>query len=226
MSFINYPSPTPIFPVLPPLSWSVHKKPIMSSNVVTATSGRETQLARAVYPRWAFVLNYAGASWLREQTQNIVVDAELAGFTEFEQISALFLKCLGAYGEFYYSDPSDNSRLTQDVAVANGLTDTFQLYYTWGNGPFAPGFFAPVTGVQSIDAVYFNGLLQNPITYTVDATNTKLVFVGGSPISGTLITCSFHFYFRCRFLDDQANYSQWAKNLWENKEVRFESVKP
>lgn len=223
MSYIFFPSPTPVFPVLPPLAWSVHKKALMASRATTAVSGRETKLACCVYPRWAFTLTYGGNSWLRDQTQNITPDAALAGFTELEQLSGLFLACRGSYGEFYYADPDDNSRLGQAVGQGNGAQTTFPLYYSWGAGPFTPSLTIPVGGIESLDAVYINGSKQNPSSYAMDSTNTQLVF--NSAPSGT-ITADFHFYFRCRFLDDTQDYSEWAQNLWEVKEVRFESVKP
>lgn len=225
MSFIDFPSPTPVFPTLPPLAWSVHKKPIMASRVSIAATGREVQLAAAVYPRWAFVLSYGNSSWLRDQTQNSTPYAPLAGFTEMEEISGLFLACRGAYGEFYYSDPDDNSRLNQGLAVSDGINTHIPLYYSWGNGPFAPSLILPVTGIQSIDAVYFNGVAQPSGNYSLDATKTVLILVAPAP-NGVVITADFHFYYRCRFLEDHMEFSQWAKNLWELKEVKFESVKP
>ena len=202
------------------------KKPIGSSRVTTAASGRETQLACAAYPRWAFTLKFGGGnSWLREQTQNIVTDPTLAGFTEFEQISGLFLACLGSYGEFYYSDPDDNSRENQFVGIGTGTRTAFPLFFTWGTGPFTPAMTLPVQGIASIDAVYIDNILQNPANYSMDSTNTILVFVH-PPIGTTTIKADFHFYYRCRFLADEMDYSQWAQNLWDNKEVQFESVKP
>lgn len=224
MSFIQYPNPTPVFPVLPPLAYSVMKKPLMASRVITAVSGRETQLACAVYPRWAFTLTYGGDSWLRDQTQNITLASGVAGFTELQQLSGLFLQCLGAYGEFYYSDPDDSSRSGEFVGIANGVVTTFPLYVSWGSGPFTPAFKFPVGGINALNAVYINNVLQSPTTYGLDATNTKLVFTS-APASGT-ITADFEFYYRCRFLDDEMTYSQWAENLWEVKTVQFESVKP
>lgn len=225
LAYIFFPNPTPVFPVLAPLAWSVHKKPIASSRVVTSSSGRATQLACAVYPRWAFTLTYGGNSWLRDQTQNIVPDVTKNGFTELEQISGLFLSCQGSYGEFYYTDPDDSSRSNQIVGTTDGVNSAYQLYYQWGSGPFNPNFYIPVGGINTLDAVYLNGFLQQPNTYTIDATNTKVVF-NTVPNSNIAVTASFHFYFRCRFLDDNMNYSQFAQNLWENKEVKFESVKP
>lgn len=225
MSFIFFPSPTPVFPVVPTLTWSVHKKPIMASRVTIGASGRETQLACAVYPRWEFLLSYGGDSWLREQTQNIVPDPTLAGFTELEQISSLFLACKGSYGEFYYDDPDDDSRLGQGAGVANGVGTTFPLSYNWGTGPFTPYLTIPVGGINTLDAVYLNGVLQSPLSYSLDSTRTQLVFTS-PPANGSVVTVDFHFYFRCRFSDDHLTYSQFAQNLWETKEVRFESVKP
>jgi hypothetical protein len=224
MSFINFPSPTPIFPVLPPLAWSVHKKPILGSREYIAASGREVQLATAVYPRWAFTLTYGGNSWLRDQTQNIVPDFTLAGFTELQQISQLFLACRGAYGEFFYSDPEDNSRKGQVLGTYTGnITSTYIVMSTWGSGPFSPNLSFPVGSVNVLSAVYVGGNLVSPTDYSLDATGTKLNI--STRYSGTL-TIDFSFYYRCRFLDDYMNYSQFAQNLWETKEVRFESVKP
>lgn len=224
MSFTNFPLPVPVFPTLPPLAWSVHKEPSYKSTVTKAISGKETQLIRAVYPRWEFTLTYGEDSWLREQTQNIVPDLRFSGVRELEQLSGLFLQCLGAYGEFYYLDPEDNSRII-NLGTGDGTTTTYQLFYTWGTGPFSPVFTAPVSGVQSIVSVYLDGVLQDPDSYILDSTNTKLVF-SVAPTKGQVIIVDFVFYFRCRFLADTENYEQWALNLWENKELKFQSVKP
>ena len=227
MSFIFYPSPTPTFPVLPPLGWSVHKKTIMASRTTTAATGRETQLACAVYPRWEFLLTYGGNSWLREETQNIVPDSTLAGFTELEQLSSLFLICRGAYGEFFYDDPDDDSRTNLTIGTTDGVSRDYPVYYDWGNGPFSPSLLIPVGGINTLDAVYLNGVLQSPLTYIIDSTRTKISFTGVLPPSaGQTLSLSFHFYFRCRFSDDNMKYEQFVRNLWEVKEVRFESVKP
>lgn len=221
MGFVNYPTPTPVFPALPSQAWSVHKKAISASRVVIGATGKEVQLASAAYPRWSFILTYG---WLREQTQNIVPDSSLLGMRELEQISGLFLLCKGAYGEFYYSDPDDNSRSGVFVGWGDNVKTHFQLFYPWGNGPFSVPMTIPVGGIQSIDNVYFNGVRQSG-GYSMSPENIHLVFATAPPMN-TQITADFHFYFRCRFLDDHLNFSQFAVNRWELKEVRFESVKP
>jgi hypothetical protein len=220
----------PIFPVLKPLAWPMVKVPSFTSTVITAVTGRECQLIRGVFPIWTFTLTYGGDSWLREQTQNITPDPRRAGQTELEQISGIFLACLGSYKEFYYSDPQDCSRDRVYVGTGDGLTTTFQIYYTWGNYPagnLVPpySFYAPVGGIDSIQMVYFNTTHQDPATYYLDVTNTKLIFVS-PPTAGTHIFIDYYFYFRCRFLNDLQEYEQWALNLWEHKELKFQSVKP
>src|SRR5579863_562078 len=226
MAFIQFPNPTPIFPALPSQAWSVHKQPLFKTNTNVAISGREYQIARQVIPRWEFTLSYGGEAWLRDQTQNNPIYGPLAGFRELEQIAGLFLACLGSYGEFYYIDPDDNSRLDQNTYPGPGAgITTFLCLFNWGTGPFTPAAFYPVSGIQILDAVYINGVAQSPSTYSLDSTRTQIVFTS-APSSGVDITADFHFYFRCRFLADVEEFSQWAKNLWELKELKFQSVKP
>lgn len=225
MAFIQFPNPTPIFPVLPPLAWSVHKKPILASRVTTAITGKATQLACAVYPRWAFTLTYGGNSWLRDRTQNSTPDPTMGSYTEFEQLSGLFLACQGSYGEFYYDDPDDDSRSGQFIGQGNGTSVSFPILCSWGSGPFSPPMYFVVGGVNVINAVYLNGVVVGAANYSLDSTKTQLIFTS-PPAAGANITMDYSFYYRCRFLDDTLNFSQFAQNRWECKEVRFESVKP
>ncbi len=152
MAFINFPNPTPIFPKLPPQAWSVHKEPsFVKTPVATAISGREYQIARQTIPRWLFTLTYGGDAWLRDQTENASPYGPLAGCTELETIAGLYVACLGAYGEFYFEDPEDNSRLNQAVGVAVTGTFLYPLFFQWGNGPFTPPALYPVGGIKTLD---------------------------------------------------------------------------
>lgn len=222
MSYIFFPDPTPVFPTLPSLGYSVHKKPISSSTVTVSASGKAVHLARAAFPRWAFTLTY---DWLRDKTQNSVPDPTMNNFTEFTQITSLFIACLGAYGEFYFTDPDDSSRAGQYLGSGNGIQTSYPIQYIWGNGPFLPAITIPVGGINTIDAVYFDGVVQSSSLYTLDSTRTALVFLS-PPSPGVSITIDYHFYFRCRFLEDKIDFEQFAKNRWLLKELRFESVKP
>ncbi len=225
MAFIDFPSPTPVFPDLPPKAWSVHKEPSFKTSTSTAISGREYQIVRQVIPRWLFTLSYGGESWLRDQTQNITPYGPLTGYTELEQMAGLFLGCLGAYGEFYYEDPDDNSRVGEIINNATLGVLSYGIFFSWGTGPFTSGMQYPVTGIKTLDAVYLNGVLESAATYSLDATRTQLVFVS-QPTVGDAISVDFHFYFRCRFMNDVEEFEEWAWNLWEKKSLKFQSVKP
>lgn len=232
MSYIFFPSPTPVFPALSVQGWSFMKTPSFTSTNTKSASGKEFNLIRSVYPRWEFTLNYSGDSWLRDQTQNIIIYGPLAGHYELEKLSGLFLQCLGDYGEFYFNDPDDNSRAGYVAGVMPypPAAATFPLYFQWGVGPFTPPMMLPVQGIQTIDKVTatIGGTVTvlNPGTdYTVDATNTQLV-VNTTSYATATITVDFHFYYRCRFLSPFEEYEEWATNLWENKELKFQSVKP
>lgn len=226
MSFINYPNPTPLFPELAVQGWSFHKIPSFTSTSTKATTGREVQLIRSVYPRWEFTISYSGDSWLREQTQNITPYAPLAGKVELEQVSGLFVQCLGDYGEFYFNDPADNSRtgsLTGFMPV-NSVA-TIPLFFQWGDGPYNPPMMLPVQGIASIDKVVVGPSILTSGRYSVDATNTQIV-IDATGLPGGNVVVDFHFYYRCRFLASFDEYEEWAANLWQNKELKFQSVKP
>lgn len=61
------------------------------------------------------------------------------------------------------------------------------------------------------------GVTQSPAAYTITATGL-LVFVT-PPAAGSAITWSGTFYYRCRFLDDSADFSKFMQGLWELKKL-------
>ena len=228
MSYIQYPNPTPIFPALPVVGFPVHKKPLFTGWQHKSVTGREYLTARQVYPNWDFELQFSKDSWLREQTQNNPLYTPNSPHVEFEAISQLFLSCYGTYGEFYYDDPEDDSRLGQPIAIGDGMTTTFLVLRTWGFTPLAR--VEPVGGVnfgQAIN-VYFNGGSPiSPLFYSVtnDPSGSHLNF-STAPEAGVVITMDFSFFYRCRWKDDMQEYQQFNYNLWELGKCEFKSTKP
>ena len=229
MSFVPFPNPTPLFPQLPGRGWSVHKRPTWASNVSVHINGREKVAARQAFPLWEFELTH---EVLREQTQNIIPYQNLAGFTELEQLSELFLSCYGQYGEFYYEDLDDNSRAQQVIGVGNGLQNRFSIFRSWGS----QGAFGNLLTLDLVAAlnnnhpinVYINGALQNPSTYALTnfaSTYAYLIFTTFVPSMHTVITMDFYYYYRCRFIEDIHDYNQFYKNLYELRSCKFRTVK-
>lgn len=219
MSFITYPSPTPVFPALT-MGWSVRKMPTTATLQATSVQGIERRATRQAYPLWEFEVTF---EVLREETQNNPVYAPTSPHTEFAQISGLFLACLGAYGEFYFEDLDDNSRSSVPIGGGNDVSTDFLVYTTYFSGAYTMA--EPVGGIKSIDAVFFNGTPIGSGNYSIGSDKRAIHFLS-PPASGVDITASYHFYFRCRFTEDKQDYEQFAKNLWEYKTCRFRSVKP
>jgi hypothetical protein len=137
------------------------KKPIMSSRVAIAATGREVQVAAAAYPRMSFRLSYGDKSWLRERTQNITPWAPLNAYTELEQISGLYLACQGPYGEFYYKDPDDYSRGRTFLGVGDGVNRLFPVSFLWGSRSIHTTD-AFRWGLISVQTVWMNNLDFGP----------------------------------------------------------------
>ena len=226
MSYIDYPNPTPVFPALPVVGFPVHKKPLFTGWQHKSVTGRTYLTARQVYPNWDFELQFSKDSWLREQTQNNPIYGPNSPHVEFEAISQLFLSCYGTYGEFYYDDPEDDSRLGQSIGIGDGVTTTFRVMRTWGSTPLAR--VEPVGGAnlgQPI-TVYLNGTpLAGAWGVNNTSSGTYLTF-SSAPGAGVAITMDFSFFYRCRWKDDMQEYQQFNYNLWELGKCEFRSTKP
>ena len=229
MSYNPFPTdPPPIFPFLPPIGFPVHKKPFFTAWEHRSITGAQFQTARQVYPNWDFELQMGEESWLREETQNNPIYLPNFPYKEFMQMSQLFLACFGSFGDFWYKDPEDNSRLGQVIGVGDNVAIKFRIVRTWGFVPLAR--LEPVGGVDlvsSVPTVYLNGTAQSPLGYNVtnDLDGSHVTF-NVAPTAGVVITMDFNFFFRCRWKDDFQQYDQWAKNLWQYGKCEFRSVKP
>lgn len=216
----TFPNPVPLMPTLN--GFSVHKKPTFATIVQTAVSGREVTSAQQAYPLWEFELTY---EVLREITQNQTPYQNNSPFTEFQQISELFLACNGQYGRFYYNDPSDNSRFAQELGVGDGTTTNFPIVRTWGSGALA--FPEQVGGLNSTEpyVVYLNGTpVSESGNWSISSDNRTLQFVT-APSAGQIVTMDFFFYYLCRFIEDIEDFEQFYTNLWALKALKFRSVK-
>jgi hypothetical protein len=222
MSYINFPVPTPVFPAMPTVGWSVKKSPVWPpATTALSVSGRERRAARQSYPTWQFELTY---QVLREETQNDPIYQPNSPYRELELISSLFLTCLGGYGEFYFADPDDSTRLATRMGTGDGKGKEFFFYINYPSGQSQlPTFFAPPGAVFDLTAVYINGSLIPPSYYSWGI--TSVVFISAVQ-AGDVVTGDVSFYYRCRFDDDVQNYEQFFKNIWAYPTCKFSSVKP
>ena len=203
-----------IFPALPGLTWSVTKTPIFQTRIQRAVSDRELRAIDYPYPLWQFALVY---DFLR--------DDQAAGYDELRTLLGFFMLCRGAFGTFLFRDPSDWQVTGQQIGIGDASRTGFQLQRSMGVALTGGGFIEPVVAPNVVRAIYLNGIVQDPSTYSIDAA-TGLVTFGSPPSSGLIITVDFTYYFRCRFVDDKYDFENFMYQLWQVKKLAFISVRP
>jgi uncharacterized protein (TIGR02217 family) len=204
---------TLIFPTLPGLAWSVTKSPTFQTRIQRSASGRELRALDYPYPLWQFTLVF---DFLR--------DNPAAGYDELRTLMGFYLLCQGAFGAFLFQDPSDDWVSGQQIGTGDALRTVFQLQRTMGNKLPGGGFAEPITAPNVVNAVYFNGIIQNPANYNVDPM-TGLVTFNTAPGGGLIISVDYSYYFRCRFVDDSYAFENFMFQLWQLKKLTFISVR-
>lgn len=192
-----------IFPSLPGLSYPVEKTPKWSTKVQRSVSGKETRLGYWSYPVWEWSLNY---DILRSDDLNAELQ-ELIGFFNSRQ---------GSFDSWLFNDPDDNAADSQAFAIGDGSTKAFQLSRTYG------GYNEPVKAINAISQITVNGSPTS--AYAANISTGVITFVS-APASGALLRWSGTYYWRCRFSEDETTVAKFMNNFWENRQIRFVSVK-
>ena len=207
---------TAIFPTLPGLAWSVTKAPRFMTRIQRAVTGRELRIADQASPIWTWTLTY---SLLRDKWDTRGAVGLGAGYDELRTLAGFFLQQQGAFQPFLFDDPSDDAVTAQLLGIGDGATSSFQLLRSMG------GFAEAITAPNSVGAVYFNGVLQPPAQYAVDAASGLVTFTAPPP-ADISVTADFSYYFRVRFADDTAEFENFMFQLWQLKQVKLQSVLP
>lgn len=192
-----------VFPTLAGLGWSVKRTPTWQSRIQTSVSGRETRTADWGYPRYKWSLMF---ELLRDS----------ATYEELTTLMGFYNARQGSFDSFLYTDTSDNSVTGQEFGTGDGTTTVFQLVRTYG------GFSEPVLAPNNISTVWVAGTPTS--AYTVDA-NTGLITFSSAPAASALLTATFSYYFRCRFLADNVEFEEFMSQMWSVKTLEFISIK-
>jgi uncharacterized protein (TIGR02217 family) len=200
-------SAPPTFPTLPGQGWSVHKKPVFSTRVASHVSGREVRAGLYAHALYEFELIYNGldssGAFPGLQSQSLQT---LIGF---------FLTAQGQLNTFLYVDPSDGAVTGQVIGTGDGSTATFTL------GRMIGGYYEPVSYATTIPSVTVSGVSTSG--YTFVAPNT--ITFSTAPASGASIAWTGTYAFQCRFLDDQLDFEEFIAGAWQNKSVKFRSIR-
>ena len=106
--------------------------------------------------------------------------------------------------------------------VGNGVTMAFPQAEIV-TAAAAPRAFMPTSGAAYYGAplVTVNGVLATNATFTAPNTITFT----SAPALGAVIAWSGTYTFQCRLLDDQWDFENFMSGLWQNKSVKFRSIR-
>lgn len=197
-----------VFPSLPGLGWNVVRTPTWQTRTQTSVSGRETRQADWSYPRYTWELAY---DFLRSDPTHAELQT-LIGFINQMQ---------GGFDSFLYADDDDHAVVNQQIGTGDGATVTFPLIRTFG------GFIEPVSRVDSITSVGIGGSATSAYAVIADAgteSGSSITFTN-APASGSVVTASFSYFFRCRFSSDTTDFTKFLYGLSSVSSLKFESVK-
>jgi hypothetical protein len=203
----------PVFPALPygfPIKWT----PTLKTTIGTASSGREARLNNQPSALHQFELVFEE---LRDQTQNAIPFAELAGFTQYMQLCQLWLGMYGRFGLFYFDAPWDDSRTDQLIGTGDGTTTGFVVSRTVGIGAVTITEF--VGGLNTVINVKIAGVPTSAYTVSGNA-----IILNTAPSLGAAITATFSFYYVCRFMEDNQDFEEFYKDRWTVNSLKFRSI--
>lgn len=189
-----------IFTHPPGVKFPNGKMPEFNTLVQRAVSGRELRIGLRQYPLWIFTFQY---EFLRNT----------ASFTEYQNLLGFFLRMRGKLDSFLYLDKVDNSVTNHNFGVGTGSLSTFQLTRTFG------GFTEPVHNIKTLTNIKNNGTVVSGANYTVSSTG--LVTFNSPPANTNVLSWTGEYYYRCRFMEDEADFEEFFNTFWELGELQF-----
>lgn len=114
----------------------------------------------------------------------------------------------------------DNTVSQQRIGAGDGSTTHFQLLRTVGKTGVYSGFTEPCENVvHETVAVMLDGALVPASQYTLGS--TSVITFSAPPAIGQVVSWSGQFYYRCRFTEDTAEFSQAANGMYDLKSIAF-----
>ncbi|MDR3414218.1 MAG: DUF2460 domain-containing protein [Formivibrio sp.] len=193
-----------VYPDLPGMKLDATVSPRFSTKIQSAISGRETRAAFMAYPLWDITLAY---EFLRSN----------GAFPELDTLAGFFMQMKGSWDSFLISIPNDNAVTDMQFGMGNGVQTVFQLTRTRGAGGF--GFTEPCQNPAALTNIKGNGSVISSGGYSIGSTG--LITFVTAPAVGTALTWSGSFYYRCRFVNDTADFSRFMQDLWSLGSIKM-----
>lgn len=192
-----------VFPSLPGLSWDITRSPQWNTKVQRSDGGKELRASFYSSPIWRWVLQYE------------VLDAT-AAVHSFQDLVGFFNARQGMFDSFLYADPDDHAVTDEPFGTGDGTTFVFQLQRAFG------GFVEQVHDLNGTPTIKKAGVVQSS---GVTIGPTGLVTFSVAPATGNALTWTGSYYWRVRFDQDNAEFSNFASRLYSLQQLAFVSVK-
>jgi uncharacterized protein (TIGR02217 family) len=209
-----------VYPTLSGLTFDVARTYVWHTEVQRALSGKRSTVGYMLFPLVHFELTY---SILRDDITP----------SDLKALVGLFNLCQGQYDTFLFTDPDFNTIPTSapatfaTVASTDTTSTIYQLVATYENSG-GPGNLELIQNLNGTPLIYGNGTLISNTHYTINPSGNPAGGVQFStlPSTGTVLSWSGAFYYRCAFDDDQMkDLVKFMNQWWALKKIAFTSVK-
>lgn len=204
-----------IFPELPGLEWELTKAPIFNTKIMTSVNGRELRASYQAVPKYEITMSFG---FLRESR----------GRNELQQLESFFLARRGAFDSFLFKMPEDNE--FECTFEGDGTTTIYQLHkniYTVkipvSHTQATNGRLDPIMWNQVPSKSMWDSDVSNSMWNQATAGITKDgQFILSEPLeSGVEVKIKGTYYYRCRFADDEQQYTHFMSKLWKANKVEM-----
>lgn len=197
-----------LFPEFQGWSFDKTKTPLWKTKIYEAESGRETRMQKWSFPRYKIQLTF-----------NFMTDNSIQGVTltkgDLEKLQGFFNSVGGPADDFLYKDDVENTVVKQTFGLSNGSGTKFQLIRS------LPNWTEPVRGIIEPPKIYINDVKTEEFSFD----DYGVVTFNNPPPSGSVLSWSGPYYFRCRFQDDELELTRTWEGLWEGIEINLITVK-
>src|SRR5579883_532950 len=196
------PSPPPApgvyasFPTLGALSWSTHIAPRFATDVAARVSGRSSRRPR-----------YAAALYDVELTYEVLRGD--AAHLELQTIAGFFAAMQGRTQPFWLAPPGLAEVAGQALGAGDGATVKFPLVRSLGT------YVELAAGTSGVAAVYVNGAVAPPTSYSVSGGYAPAVVFVSPPARGAAVAADFGLLWLCRFSEDVVDLEEFMAMLFE-----------
>lgn len=188
-----------IYPVLPGQAFPRIRMPRWETQITSSDSGRDWATTGQLAPRYTYKIPY---NYLRA--------------ADFDLLMGFFNARKGRADTFLFEDRDDKTVSTpQVIGTGNGTTTKFPLLRTLG------GFTEQVGRHKTITQVRINGSATAAYTLGDDGSIT----FNTAPANGAVLDWTGEYYWRCRFVQDAWEFTEFVRLLRSLARVEFETVK-